>query len=42
MGLVDAADGEGTERLPVHAAAGRLVLVIEGASMLVDHDPVVL
>ena len=42
MGLVNAADGEGLAGLSVHRAKGGLIFIIEGRSMLVDHDAIFL
>ena len=43
MRLIHTADREGAECLAVHAAAeDQLVLIVEWASVLVDHDSIFL
>ena len=42
MRLIYTADGEAVAGLAVHSAAGFLILIVEGAAMLINHDAVLL
>ena len=40
MCLIYTADREAVAGLSVHSAAGFLILIVEGAAMLINHDAV--